>query len=364
MHDTAHAHARLFFELYWQPDFARVAELGSYDVNGRLRDHGPPGAAWIGMDMAPGPGVDVVVAPGAALPLPDAAADVAVTSSAFEHDIAFWDSFLELVRILRPGGLLYVNAPSNYAVHRYPLDCWRFYPDAGQALCEWAGRKGVAVTLAESFVGKQGGEGWCDFVAVFRKAGPGTLRRRGRIADHMPAVNILDGGEGMPPRREAERAATDEMLDIAALRAALAEREAENATLAARLAAREADAVAVGARLAERDAELAGLAARLAAREHDAAAFAARPATRDAELAALATRLAGQEQALAAAAQAQAERDARLAAQEAGLAALRAEAAAEAAARASAEGHLRTVLASRSWRVTAPLRAALRRLRR
>jgi len=55
MHDTAHEHARLFFELYWQPDFAVVAELGSYDVNGRLRDHAPAGTRYIGFDMAPGP---------------------------------------------------------------------------------------------------------------------------------------------------------------------------------------------------------------------------------------------------------------------------------------------------------------------
>jgi len=41
----------------------------------------------------------------------------------FEHDVMFWESFLELVRVLRPGGLLYLNAPSNTAFHRYPLDC-------------------------------------------------------------------------------------------------------------------------------------------------------------------------------------------------------------------------------------------------
>lgn len=279
MHDTAYAHARLFFECYWQPEFAAVAELGSHNVNGSLRDHAPPGVSYIGMDMAPGPGVDVVVAPGVPLPLADASVDVVLTSSCFEHDIAFWDSFLELVRILRPGGLLYVNAPSNYAVHRYPLDCWRFYPDAGLALCHWAGRQGVAVELAESFIGQQGGDGWCDFVAVFRKAGPGALRRRGRIAGQAPAVNILDGSDGKAVR-EAERAETDEMLTITGLRATLA----------------------------ERDAALAGT--------------------------------------------------------ETALEAMRAATAASQAALATAEGDLRRVLGSRSWRLTAPLRAVLRRLSR
>ncbi|MCB4820998.1 methyltransferase domain-containing protein [Roseicella aerolata] len=363
MHDTAHEHGRLFFELYWQPEFAVVAELGSYDVNGSLRDHAPRGIRYVGFDMEAGPGVDVVVAPGKPLPLPDGSVDVAVTSSAFEHDIAFWDTFLELIRILRPGGLLYVNAPSNHTVHRYPLDCWRFYPDASQALCEWAARRGIDVTLAESFIGKQGGEGWCDFVAVFRKSAPTPLRRRGRIADHVAAVNILDGSEGAPPRREAERAETDEMLEIAALRAALAERDA---------------ALAAGtARLAEQQAENAALTARLTAREQDVAAFTARLAARDGDLAALAARLATLEQALAARegecaglAARLAEREgeaaglrAALAAREETVGRLQAEIAASATALEVAEGHLRNVLGSRSWRITAPLRAVITRMR-
>jgi hypothetical protein len=45
--------------------------------------------------------------------------------------VCFWDTLLELVRILRPGGLLDVNAPSNSEFHRDPVDCWGFYPDAG-----------------------------------------------------------------------------------------------------------------------------------------------------------------------------------------------------------------------------------------
>ncbi|MFZ4408657.1 MAG: methyltransferase domain-containing protein [Paracraurococcus sp.] len=343
MHDTAHEHARLFFACYWQPEFTSVAELGSYDVNGSLRDHAPAGVRYIGMDMEPGPGVDLVVAPGAPLPLADASVDVAVTSSCFEHDIAFWDSFLELVRILRPGGLLYLNAPSNYAVHRYPLDCWRFYPDAGLALCAWAGRRGVAVELAESLVGAQGGEGWCDFVAVFRKAGPGGLTRRGRIADGVVAANILDGGAGGAPVREAERGETDEMLAIAALRAGLAERDAALARQAAELGARDAaladrDAAldALRAALAAEAAARDGMAARLAATARDLAAAADRLAAREADTAALAARLAARETA----------------------------AAGVAAALASAEGHLARILASRSWRLTAPLRAVRARLPR
>ena len=63
--------------------------------------------------------------------------------------------FILTQRILRPGGLLYINVPSNGDFHRYPLDCWRFYPDAGVALVRWAGRRGIEIELVESFIGRE-----------------------------------------------------------------------------------------------------------------------------------------------------------------------------------------------------------------
>jgi len=198
VHDTAREHARLFFELYWQPGFTDVIELGSQDVNGSLREVCPAEARYVGVDTGAGKGVDVIVAAGDPLPYADASFDVAVTSSTFEHDVMFWESFLELVRVLRPGGLLYLNAPSNFAFHRYPLDCWRFYPDAGLALVRWALKKGLAVELMESFVAPPQTDYWCDFVAVFRRPMAGAMPPRGRIADHTPAENIHSGnGENL-----------------------------------------------------------------------------------------------------------------------------------------------------------------------
>jgi SAM-dependent methyltransferase len=204
MHDTAYEHGRLFFQVYGANQLRTIVDLGSQDVNGTLRDHCPPGAHYIGLDMAPAKGVDVVV--GAALPFADNTIDAIVTSSAFEHDVCFWETFLELTRILRPGGLLYVNAPSNDAFHRYPLDCWRFYPDAGVALVQWAARRGIEVEVMESFVALPKAESWADFVAVFRKAGGPPLSRNGRIADHTRALNIYDRGmqPGAPLEAQTE----------------------------------------------------------------------------------------------------------------------------------------------------------------
>lgn len=35
-----------------------------------------------------------------------------------------------MARILEPGGTMLVVAPSAGIVHRYPFDCWRYYPDS------------------------------------------------------------------------------------------------------------------------------------------------------------------------------------------------------------------------------------------
>ncbi len=81
----------------------------------------------------------------------------------------FWLVFLEIMRILKPEGLFYLNVPSNGSFHRYPVDCWRFYPDSGRALISWAKRNGMKPALLESYISAQVMDQWNDFVAVFVK---------------------------------------------------------------------------------------------------------------------------------------------------------------------------------------------------
>src|SRR3546814_4044367 len=89
------------------------------------------------------------------------------SSSCMEHSEFFWVLFLEMLRIVKPSGLIYLNVPSNGSFHRYPVDCWRFYPDSGSALAKWGKHNGYPVALLESFIGRQDGGPWNDAVAVF-----------------------------------------------------------------------------------------------------------------------------------------------------------------------------------------------------
>ncbi|SHN64930.1 methyltransferase domain-containing protein [Erythrobacter sanguineus] len=168
MHDTALEIGRLAIEIYASKD-AKILELGSMDVNGSLRQFAPEDSSYLGVDLEPGKSVDMVVEPGKPLPFEDGAFDLILASSVFEHDPAFWATFLDLARLLRDGGHLYINAPSNGAVHRYPEDHWRFYPDSGLALERWATSQGLPVRLIESFTAPRKGDTWNDFVAIFRR---------------------------------------------------------------------------------------------------------------------------------------------------------------------------------------------------
>lgn len=177
MHESAMKHGKIFFQTYCSGDFTGkvIVDVGAQDVNGSLRKYSPMGATYLGVDFVEGPGVDIVINDPYSLPLEDESVDVVVCSSVFEHSDFFWLLYLECLRILKPSGLLYLNAPSNGMVHRYPVDSWRFYPDSGLSLAKWAQHNGHKTVLLESFIGEKSGlitgEGmWNDFVAVFLKS--------------------------------------------------------------------------------------------------------------------------------------------------------------------------------------------------
>ena len=182
MHPSAMDNGRLFFDAYAAKiDGGIVVDIGSQDVNGSLREVCPPHLQYIGVDFADAKGVDVVLQDPYRLPFADDSVDVVVSSSCFEHSELFWVLFLEIMRVLKSPGLFYLNAPSNGTFHRYPVDCWRFYPDSGRALITWAQRNGVDACVLESYVSRQDNAVWSDYVAVFLKGSVHVPQFPGRI---------------------------------------------------------------------------------------------------------------------------------------------------------------------------------------
>ena len=115
----------------------RVLDVGSLDVNGSYRQLFERSAVdYVGADLDEGPNVDVVLSDPYTLPFPDRSIDVVVSGQMLEHCEFFWRSFQEMTRVLADDGFLILIAPSAGPAHQYPVDCYRFYPDAYQALAK------------------------------------------------------------------------------------------------------------------------------------------------------------------------------------------------------------------------------------
>lgn len=121
------AHARSLNDL-------AVLEIGSYDVNGSVREifTGP----YLGVDYRAGPGVDLV-ADARWLPIPSASWPVVVSTEMLEHcehpDLAL----AEMERVLVLGGCLLLSARGpGFPPHDYPHDYHRFsVSDMKDLLC-------------------------------------------------------------------------------------------------------------------------------------------------------------------------------------------------------------------------------------
>jgi len=118
----------------------RILDIGSRDVNGSYRDiFAKPPWRYLGVDLAPGKNVDVVLADAYDWrEFPTDYADVIVSGQTLEHIEFFWDTLAEIARVMKPNGLCCLIAPSSGPEHRYPQDCWRIYPDGFAAVARYA----------------------------------------------------------------------------------------------------------------------------------------------------------------------------------------------------------------------------------
>lgn len=90
---------------------ARVLEVGSLDINGSVRRWFTD-CDYTGVDVGPGPGVDVV-AQGQDLDFPDGWFDTAVSAECFEHNPYWSETFANMARMVRPGGLVAFSCAST-----------------------------------------------------------------------------------------------------------------------------------------------------------------------------------------------------------------------------------------------------------
>ena len=150
-----------------------ILDLGSLDVNGSYRYlFDDAGWSYLGADMAEGKNVDVVLKnPYLWNEIKSDTQDVFVCGQVFEHVAFFWIVMDEIARVLKPDGLACIIAPSRGYEHRYPVDCWRFYPDGFRVLARYSGLQLLSVETQWHREGYENDDSddWGDTVAIFVK---------------------------------------------------------------------------------------------------------------------------------------------------------------------------------------------------
>ena len=150
-----------------QDDEIKIVEIGSQSINENIKEHLNKNHEYIGVDIVKGNNVDIVLEDPYKLPFEKDTIDVVISISTFEHTEFFWLSYLEILRVLKPTGLFFLNVPSNSKYHRHSTDNWRFYPDSSKALESWGQRNNFKPKVLEHFTNYENGRDiWNDYVSV------------------------------------------------------------------------------------------------------------------------------------------------------------------------------------------------------
>ncbi len=149
----------------------KVVDIGSMDIGGSYRDiFVSQGWKYLGADLEKGDNVDILIPCPYTFPFKNNSFDLLVSGQVLEHMAYPWVGISEMARVVKTGGLLFIIAPSKGYLHRYPVDCWRFYPDGFRALAKWANLNLISVTTDLEVVEPSGGsEIFGDTVGVFEK---------------------------------------------------------------------------------------------------------------------------------------------------------------------------------------------------
>jgi SAM-dependent methyltransferase len=112
-----------------------IYDVGSKNARGAYFGGAPPGATIVCIDIQDGPGVDIVADAQNMPQIPCESADCVLLVSVLQHLPSPQKAIDEAFRVLRPGGIIYVNIPFIFVYHRDPEDFCRLSVPGLEALC-------------------------------------------------------------------------------------------------------------------------------------------------------------------------------------------------------------------------------------
>ena len=89
----------------------KVLDIGSLDINGSARDFFDD-CDYTGIDVGEGKGVDIVC-PGEEWDAPDQTYDVVLSAECFEHNPNWLETFRNMMRMCKPGGLVFFTCATH-----------------------------------------------------------------------------------------------------------------------------------------------------------------------------------------------------------------------------------------------------------
>lgn len=117
---------------------------------------------YVGVDMREGPGVDKVLNLHD-IDLPDDSVGAVVCLDTLEHVEYPRKALDEILRILKPGGMVIMTSVMKFPIHDFPYDYWRYTPEAFRSLLQ---------KFESSFVGSAGVEDFPHTVVAVGFNGP------------------------------------------------------------------------------------------------------------------------------------------------------------------------------------------------
>lgn len=149
-----------------------IFDLGSQNIGGSYKPiFDSPNWKYCGVDVETGENVDIILRNAYSWDeIQSSSVDVLISGQTLEHIEYFWITIMEIARVLKSGGICCLVAPSSGYEHRYPVDCWRFYPDGMRAIAEFA-----KLEVLETFTQwkdedyADGSNVWHDSVLIARK---------------------------------------------------------------------------------------------------------------------------------------------------------------------------------------------------
>jgi O-antigen biosynthesis protein len=208
MHQSSYKIMSQFHELaqkHFPNGTIKVLDVGRCGVNGTYKEifADKNRFEYIGLDLQPGPNVDYVPQdPYGWSGLEDESFDIIVSGQAFEHIEFPWLTIVEIAKKLKHNGLACLVAPSRGPEHKYPVDCWRYYPDGFRALAKWAGLEVLDAKTSWGASGfTDGSDQWGDtFCILYKKETLKPIRKAGR-----PTLGSKTTGNTRNPLRSDKR---------------------------------------------------------------------------------------------------------------------------------------------------------------